>query len=41
MWQKIKCALGIHKSDNDYGLEWYSKRTYSECEHCGKRIYHS
>lgn len=38
---KVKCFVHWHEPDNDYILEWYSKRYYSECKHCKAKVYHN
>ncbi len=39
-WIQIKCKIGLHKSNRDYGLHWSSGKVFSECVHCNQAIHH-
>ncbi|AUR85519.1 hypothetical protein NVP1076O_14 [Vibrio phage 1.076.O._10N.286.51.B7] len=39
MIDRLKCYFGLHKPDDDYILEWFTKRYRCKCERCGKDLY--
>ena len=38
--KKIRCHLGFHKSNKDYGIHWSTKKVSSSCIHCKSNINH-
>lgn len=36
----IRCKLGLHKSDRDYGMNGLGGGVISYCECCNKRLHH-
>lgn len=36
----VRCYLGIHKSDRDFGIRWHDKAVISTCVLCKTSIVH-